>query len=189
MEKLDTRQHILQLAQDLLQKRGYNAFSYQDLSDELKIKKASIHHHFPSKEDLGTEVLEAAVERFHAWTKSLSPSLSPVEKLQLYIEGSTTLGKGGDRICLSGITNAEWNTLPKKMKAAAMVLTRERRAWVAATIAAGQKSGDFKTSASAEDLALLLASSFQGALQLARVQADPKIFGIVAKQILEMLKK
>jgi TetR/AcrR family transcriptional repressor of nem operon len=189
MEKLDTRQHILYLAQDLIQKRGYNAFSYQDLSDELKIKKASIHHHFPAKEDLGAEVLEAAAKRFRTWIKSLAPNLTPAEKLGKYIDGTNIWAKGSDKICLGGITNAEWNTLPKKMRTIAGLMQRERRAWVVATLEAGQKSGDFKKTASPHALALLMASSIQGALQLARAQEDPEIFEIVTKQIKEIIKK
>jgi TetR/AcrR family transcriptional repressor of nem operon len=189
MEKLDTRRNILLLAQDLIQRRGYNAFSYQDLSDELKIKKASIHHHFPSKEDLGAEVLEVALQRFREWTKSLSPDLTPAEKINQYIDAANVWAKRCDKICLGGITMAEWNTLPKKMKTMAELLQRERRAWVIATQDAGQKSGDFKRSSSPEHLALMVWSSIQGALQITRAQEDPKVFEIVAKQIKEMIKK
>ncbi|HIE19064.1 TPA: TetR/AcrR family transcriptional regulator, partial [Candidatus Bathyarchaeota archaeon] len=35
---------------------GYGGFSYSDLSKALGITKASIHHHFPSKEELGLAV-------------------------------------------------------------------------------------------------------------------------------------
>ena len=52
------KDQILEVATELVQTRGYNAFSYQDLSDRLGITKASIHHHFPSKEDLGIAVAE-----------------------------------------------------------------------------------------------------------------------------------
>ena len=49
---------ILEVATELVQTRGYSAFSYQDLSNRLGITKASIHHHFPSKGDLGRAVAE-----------------------------------------------------------------------------------------------------------------------------------
>lgn len=41
------------MANKYIQKVGFNAFSYSDLADEIGIKKASIHYHFPSKIDLG----------------------------------------------------------------------------------------------------------------------------------------
>ena len=48
-----TAEDILDRAEALIQTRGYSAFSYQDISDTLGIRKASIHYHFPSKTDLG----------------------------------------------------------------------------------------------------------------------------------------
>ena len=41
------------MANKYIQRVGFNAFSYSDLADEIGIKKASIHYHFPSKMDLG----------------------------------------------------------------------------------------------------------------------------------------
>ena len=50
---ISTYNQILELANKYLQKVGFNAFSYSDLANEIGIKKASIHYHFPSKTDLG----------------------------------------------------------------------------------------------------------------------------------------
>ncbi|MCG8611460.1 MAG: TetR/AcrR family transcriptional regulator, partial [Pseudomonadales bacterium] len=47
------KQQIVELGLSLLQTRGFESFSYQDLARELGITKASIHHHFPKKADLG----------------------------------------------------------------------------------------------------------------------------------------
>ena len=53
-----TKRRILDLAENLLQRLGYNGFSYQHLSKELGIKNAAIHYHFPTKEELGVEIIE-----------------------------------------------------------------------------------------------------------------------------------
>ena len=45
----NTREDLLDVAQDLVQKRGLNAVSFQDLSDAVGIRKASVHHHFGNK--------------------------------------------------------------------------------------------------------------------------------------------
>ena len=54
----DTADRILDTTERLIQTRGFNAISYQDISDAVGIKKASIHHHFPTKFGLGTAVIE-----------------------------------------------------------------------------------------------------------------------------------
>lgn len=54
----DTRTKILDAAQDLIQRVGVNAMSYKHISDTVGIRKASIHHHFPKKENLVDELLK-----------------------------------------------------------------------------------------------------------------------------------
>ncbi|KFJ90149.1 TetR family transcriptional regulator, partial [Pseudomonas sp. 1-7] len=49
---------MIQTAENLMRTRGYTAFSYADLSEAVGIRKASIHHHFPTKEDLGAAIVE-----------------------------------------------------------------------------------------------------------------------------------
>ena len=54
----DTKEAILRLGMEFIQTYGYNAFSYADISKELKIKNAAVHYHFPGKEDLLAEIVE-----------------------------------------------------------------------------------------------------------------------------------
>ena len=49
----DTPQRILDVAERLVQTRGFNGFSYADIADALKVTKASLHYHFRGKADLG----------------------------------------------------------------------------------------------------------------------------------------
>ena len=57
----DTKAKILDVAEKLVQQAGPNAMSYQQISDAVGVRKASIHHHFPKKEDL----VEALLARCH----------------------------------------------------------------------------------------------------------------------------
>ena len=49
----DTAERILDVAERLVQQRGFNGFSYADIAAELGITKAGLHYHFASKADLG----------------------------------------------------------------------------------------------------------------------------------------
>ena len=53
MSRISTSEQILEVASDLIQTRGYNDFSYADISITVGIRKASIHYHFPTKSSLG----------------------------------------------------------------------------------------------------------------------------------------
>ena len=48
-----TRSRILDVAEQLVQTRGFNGFSYADISAELGITKASLHYHFATKAEHG----------------------------------------------------------------------------------------------------------------------------------------
>jgi len=84
--RVDTAKQILDVAQEMVQTRGYNAFSYADISAQVGIRKASIHYHFPNKSDLGKEVVARYRERFSRWW-----SESGVER-----SSPGNLGKGGN---------------------------------------------------------------------------------------------
>ncbi|HEY3475881.1 MAG TPA: TetR/AcrR family transcriptional regulator, partial [Anaerolineales bacterium] len=48
----NSKRTILNMAEDLLQYKGFNGFSYAHISSKLGVKNAAIHYHFPTKEDL-----------------------------------------------------------------------------------------------------------------------------------------
>ncbi|TME77617.1 MAG: helix-turn-helix transcriptional regulator [Chloroflexi bacterium] len=54
------RDAFLDVAQRLVQAKGYEAMSIQDVLDELEASKGAFYHYFDSKQAL----LEAVVERF-----------------------------------------------------------------------------------------------------------------------------
>jgi TetR/AcrR family transcriptional repressor of nem operon len=61
---LDTRALLLQEAETLMRTRGFAAFSYADLSQRIGIRKASIHHHFPTKEALAGALIDGYLAKF-----------------------------------------------------------------------------------------------------------------------------
>ena len=60
----DTRNEIIRLGSELIRSIGYNAFSYADISKALGIKNAAIHYYFPSKSDLGVEIIQRNISAF-----------------------------------------------------------------------------------------------------------------------------
>lgn len=64
MSAVDTKSALLAEAETLVRTVGYTAFSYADLSERVGIRKASIHHHFPTKEALGNALIDSYLARF-----------------------------------------------------------------------------------------------------------------------------
>ena len=60
----DTSQRILDIAERLMQTRGYNSFSYADIAQSLRVTKASLHYHFPTKGELGQRLIQRYRQAF-----------------------------------------------------------------------------------------------------------------------------
>ena len=70
------REAFLDVAQRLVQTKGYEAMSIQDLLDKLDASKGAFYHYFDSKQTL----LEAVVERFaNSGVAALSPVLDDAD--------------------------------------------------------------------------------------------------------------
>ena len=180
----DTRREILKLARELVQSRGFNGFSYQDLADRLGIRKASIHYHFPSKEDLAIALLEAYRQRVRDWASSPKiADATPERKLDYLFEVYGDIVSSGSKICPAGMFSSDWNTLSEKTREKLKELMTEQRRWLVRLIREGRESGAFSTQNEPVELTRLLFAGIQGAVQLARVQADPSLFESVARQL------
>ena len=57
-------ERVVDAAEGLVQRRGYNGFSYDDVAIIVGIKKPSIHHHFPTKAELVAVVAQRYTHRF-----------------------------------------------------------------------------------------------------------------------------
>src|SRR5258706_15276728 len=95
-----TRSQIVRVARELIQTRSYLGFSFQDIADRVGIRKASLYHHFPSKEALGVEVLRETLLAFEEWSAGLSGT--PQEQLAAYVQMYRKTLRAGQGVCPAG---------------------------------------------------------------------------------------
>jgi len=80
-----TAPRILDVAERLVQVRGFNGFSYADIAAELQITKAALHYHFASKAALGEALIARYADRFMGALASLDTADGTVRaKLDSY---------------------------------------------------------------------------------------------------------
>jgi TetR/AcrR family transcriptional regulator, transcriptional repressor for nem operon len=173
-EAPDTREQILDLAETLIQTRSYGGFSYQDISDALGIRKASIHYHFPSKTDLGVAVIDRYAERFEQALTGLANDAkrSSLEVLEFYFQPYLEFAGTTDRVCLCGSLAGEMLTLPDEMRARVDRFFRSHQAWLQAVLKRGEASGEFKLAAPATKTARMILGALQGGLLVKRTTGD-----------------
>jgi TetR/AcrR family transcriptional regulator, transcriptional repressor for nem operon len=169
-----TAEQILDLAQMLIQTRGYSAFSYQDISDTLGLTKASIHYHFASKTDLGIAVVDRYLERFGAALAAISEDQSQpsMALLDFYIEPYVGYASTPDQVCLCGALAGEILALPPELRTRVDRFFRAHQIWLAGILKRGAARGEFKLPAPASKVARLVFSALQGALLVRRTTGD-----------------
>jgi TetR/AcrR family transcriptional regulator, transcriptional repressor for nem operon len=182
----DTSTQILDVAERLLQTRGYNAFSYADIAEELSVSKAALHYHFRSKEALGDVLVERYTHRFFDAIDAIPADSPAPEKLARYVD----LYRGvlhADRLCMCGILAAEYQTLPLAMRDAVLTFFDRNEAWLEGVLRDGIEAGVIRASEPVRDSARVLISGLEGAMMLARARHDYERFDCLAERMLRDL--
>lgn len=177
-------QRILDVAEELAQRRGFNGFSYADIAEKLLVTKASLHYHFASKAELGRALIVRYRSNFEAALRGIAQrSAEPADQLRLYatLYGDVLVD---DRLCLCGMFAAEFSTLPEAMQEELKVFFDSNERWLAAVLEAGRKADTMHFRESPKDRARLILGSLEGAMLVARTYADTKRFRSMAKSVL-----
>jgi TetR/AcrR family transcriptional regulator, transcriptional repressor for nem operon len=180
----NTSERILDVAEHLVQTRGFNDFSYADIASELGITTASLHYHFPGKAELGQALITRYAQRF-------SNALDQIErehpnaraKLQAYASLYADVLRGR-RMCMCGILAAEYQTLPKPMRAEVIRFFDENQKWLSELLAEGRSDNTLNFSGSVDDVAQGILSTLEGAMLVARPYGDLQRFNAAADQLL-----
>jgi TetR/AcrR family transcriptional regulator, transcriptional repressor for nem operon len=179
-----TSARILDSAEQLVQVRGFNGFSYADIAAELGITKAALHYHFATKADLGEALISRYAARFadalaavDAVADTASIRLSGYADLYLQV-----LRKR--KMCLCGMLAAEYQTLPQPMQDAVLGFFNQNEIWLEGVLEQGHVDGSLQFSGTARDTARLIIGSLEGALLVARPYGDVERFRAAAANLL-----
>lgn len=159
---LDTRGRLLHEAEVLIRTRGYAAFSYADLAKRLAISKASVHHHFPSKEALMTVLLAEYIVRFKAALAGiLGQHAVAGDRLRAY---GRLFYDGFEQgmLPLCGALSAERAALPESLHAEISEFFRIHLDWLGSVIADGVMHGELRSQIAPADAGMLLLSTLEG---------------------------
>ena len=182
----NTAEEILDIAEMLIQTRGYSAFSYQDIADKLGIRKASIHYHFPTKLALGVAVVERYTARIDNVLASLiaDPTNSAMYLFDCYTVPYLEFADTTDRICLCGALAGEFHALPSDMQEPIARFFQGQQNWLARMSKRGRTSGEFDFAGPATRIAATIFSALQGALIIKRATGN----ATELRDIISMLK-
>jgi TetR/AcrR family transcriptional regulator, transcriptional repressor for nem operon len=167
-----TAARILDVAEQLVQVRGFNGFSYADVAAELGITKAALHYHFASKADLGEALIDRYAARFSDALAAIDAAASaPPAKLRGYAELYADVLRN-QRMCLCGMLAAEYPTLPGAMRASVVSFFDDNETWLQQVLEEGRGDGSLQFSGSTRDVARMIISCLEGAMLVTRPYGD-----------------
>jgi TetR/AcrR family transcriptional repressor of nem operon len=185
-----TSEKILDVAQSLIVTGGYNGFSYADISAAIGIRKASIHHHFPTKAELVSVLVDRYRRQAEAGLESLRGELSSsAEQLQSYLNyWRTCIRDASPSFCVCAMLAAEMQMLPEEVASRVRAHFQNLAEWLTSVLRAGMEQDLFRLSNRPEEEAQMLMASVHGAMLSARAFSDPGLFTtIVTPQITRLL--
>jgi len=174
-----TTERLMDAAESRMRLNGYHAVSFRELADDLGIKSASVHYHFPQKEDLGLALVERYSERFFAAVNArAAKAKTPKEKVAAFCKTYEEALKTSDKICLCGLLGAESCGLPEDLSKAVAAFFDANIKWVWQALPSDMEAAKRKATATQT------VATLQGAMMLAISLRSPKTFETAAKTLL-----
>jgi TetR/AcrR family transcriptional repressor of nem operon len=180
---------ILACARTLLAAGGYNGFSYADISDRVRISKASIHHHFPSKAELVRTVVRLYRAEARAGMAGLEKQIaSPLAQLRAYTAyWANCIQDNTAPLCICAMLAAEMPAIPREVAAEVRRHFTDLEEWLTSVLAKGVKGGVIQTKTTPKSEAMGFLATIHGAMLSARAYGDPEIFGAIVQPVLRRL--
>jgi len=183
-DKSGTAAQILDVAELVVQVRGFSAFSYADIARELKISTAAVHYHFAGKAELGEALIARYAARFAQDLAAVGTrfTLAP-GRLDGFV-GLHVAVLLQRRMCLCGVLAAEYQTLPPSMQTAVIGFFDQSEAWLQGVLERGQEEGSLQLAGSAREAAQMIVSGIEGAMLVAAPYGDTGHFQAAAASLL-----
>lgn len=185
----DTAERIMEVAHRLLVERGFSAFSYADIAEAIHIRKASIHHHFPTKTALVVAVLERHRLRMEGAHAGLDEHVSsPIDRLKKYVgHWEACIRSMTEPFCIAALLGAELPSLPEEVQGEVGKHFTCLRRWIAKTLKDGVQQKMIKLQGTADVEAEMLMAAVHGAMISARVNKSSNIFKQITTNAIQRL--
>ena len=159
----DARVDLKETAIDCFARYGYQGTSIDRIAREAGVTKGAIYYHYKDKNDLLLAAVADRIGEFEVRVQKACEGCAPAESLRRVVAVAIEHAVSNDRprfaikMMVEGIdTHASLHEEMREMM-------RRYRAFVRNIIRSGQASGDFRSSADADDIAATLTSAVIGA--------------------------
>jgi TetR/AcrR family transcriptional regulator, transcriptional repressor for nem operon len=170
----ETREAILAAARSRAQAHGYLGLNFRDLANDVGIKGASIHYHFPSKAALGTALARRYREDSAAALEAIGAnSPDPATCLKHYPGIFRKALVDGNRMCVCGHMAAEYDDLPAEVRLEIQAFAEDHIAWLVKILSTAKPR---RSAAATRQRAGAIYAAVTGAQLFARSRGNVKAY-------------
>ena len=184
-----TSDQILASARSFIVSGGYNGFSYADIAGVVGIRKASIHHHFPSKVDLVRTLVARHREHTEVSMDDLESNIAdPLALLQTYAGyWAKCIEDASMPFCVCALLASELPALPAEVAVEVRAYFRFLSSWLTKVMERGVEQGVLKFAGSSALEAETFMATVHGAMLSARAYGNPAIFDTILTATVQRL--
>jgi len=189
IQMTDTREQIMDRAAELLMSRGFNGFSYRDISSHLGVKNAAVHYHFPAKADLALALIDGYRKTLRKRTSEfMAYGGSARQQMEGLFAFTASQCQKGRCICPFGAFSIDYAGLPEDVRKATETFMDETIRWLTQVLEVGRKQEEFNFEGDARPKALFILAGLQGVRQMSRIHGFELLDDVVnqARQDLGM---
>ncbi len=179
----ETRQRLLDSAQELMYSRSYSDVGVQEICKDAKVQKGSFYHFFPSKSALTVEVLEQLkmqmIERI--LLPAFAKDLTPVKRFERFIEYAyqyqvqLKAEYGYVLGCPMGNIALEMSTQDEDIRKKVEILFESIFLVFVDVLDDAKLAGEIDSDADTNELAQVALAYGEGVLLVAKTKNDPEI--------------
>ena len=185
-----TTEAILRSARSSIITAGYNGFSYADIAAAVGIRKASVHHHFPTKVDLVRTLVQQYRAEAEAGIAEIERNVSdPLGQIRGYTGyWESCIGDPETSYCVCALLATQLPVLPDEIAFEVRAYFRALSAWLTSVLERGARLGGITLLHDARSEAELLMAAVHGAMLSARAYGDPQIFATITGPAIDRLR-
>ena len=174
---IETRTRLLDIGEEAVRSRGFAGFSYADLARDVGIRKASIHHHFPTKADLGLALTQRYAENLAATLDAIREGSGTAgEALRKAIGVYRASTEGGRSLCLCVALATDTALLSEEVRVALEAANQATVQWFQRALETAQSDGSVTGVTDPAEEAHAILALLQGAQLLAKAAASTTAF-------------
>jgi len=182
MPVVDTKTALLNSAENAARTLGFDGFSYADLAEDVGIRKASIHHHFPSKAKLSVALMQRYHQNFEAVCAEINQNYGTGgTQLSELIQQYRAASDNGKQLCLCVSFSASRDSLPPDVLEQISLFREMVIAWLTDVFEKGRADGSISNVVYPALEAVTTLSLLEGAQLAARSEENPRFFDEAVK--------